>query len=271
MNKVEIGACAKLFERGGYVLDFSTADFDAFTMDSVGVALCGKYNMSKGKSLLAYLRDATIEDAKKLLSDLMLYYETGYRDFEKETNENAFESFPGQNRRSQYLKCKSILQEQSTENVNQDRVKALEDAFSSEYMTQQFQVMIKMQDENPTEAIGKAKELIESCCKTILLKKSIAINKDWTFQQLVSKTCDALNILPYNVDEKLPIAQSLKQLYGNIKGLAGPIAEIRNAFGSGHGRSADFEGLDKRHAHLLVGICITLVDFLWLTFLEEIK
>ena len=25
-----------------------------------------------------------------------------------------------------------------------------------------------MQSENPTEAIGKSKELIESCCKTIL-------------------------------------------------------------------------------------------------------
>ena len=46
MNNVEIGGFLHLFNRHGYVLDFSTSSFDAFTLDSVGVALCGKYELS---------------------------------------------------------------------------------------------------------------------------------------------------------------------------------------------------------------------------------
>ena len=32
-TKIEIGTFLRLFNRGGYVLDFSTNDFDNFTMD----------------------------------------------------------------------------------------------------------------------------------------------------------------------------------------------------------------------------------------------
>lgn len=77
----------KLFNRSGYVLDFSTADFDAFTMESVGVAICQKYGLSKGKSHIAYVKDASDEEAYKLFSNLLTYYETQYQDFESETQE----------------------------------------------------------------------------------------------------------------------------------------------------------------------------------------
>ena len=46
ISKTEIGAFLKLFNRNGYVLDFSTNDFDVFTLDSIGEALCEKYQMS---------------------------------------------------------------------------------------------------------------------------------------------------------------------------------------------------------------------------------
>ena len=44
-----------LFNRNGYVLDFSTNDFDNFTLDSIGLALCETYNLSKGKSLNKFI------------------------------------------------------------------------------------------------------------------------------------------------------------------------------------------------------------------------
>ena len=40
MTNLEKGTLVKLFNRGGYILDFTTPDFDAFTLDSVGVPLC---------------------------------------------------------------------------------------------------------------------------------------------------------------------------------------------------------------------------------------
>lgn len=41
----------RLFNRGGYVLDFSTERFDDFTQESVDIRLCEKYGSSKGRSL----------------------------------------------------------------------------------------------------------------------------------------------------------------------------------------------------------------------------
>lgn len=46
----------------------------------------------------------------------------------------------------------------------------------------------------------------------------------------------------------------------------GTFAEIRNPYGSGHGKSAAFTGLETRHAKLAVGCSITFVTFLWDTY-----
>ena len=64
-----------LYNRGGYVLDFTNNTFDVFTTVSVGEALQKKYGLSKGKSLVAYLNEASDTDRTKLLVDLFHHYE----------------------------------------------------------------------------------------------------------------------------------------------------------------------------------------------------
>ena len=39
--------------------------------------------------------------------------------------------------------------------------------------------------------------------------------------------------------------------------------ELRNKYGSGHGKSSSYKGLQERHAKLAIGASITLVNFLW--------
>lgn len=63
----------------------------------------------------------------------------------------------------------------------------LKGKFSSEYMSQQIELMVSMQSTNPTNAIGMVKELIESCCKTILEDLGIAWSKTDDVPQLTSK------------------------------------------------------------------------------------
>ena len=75
LSKIEIGAFLNFYNRNGYVLNFSTSSFDAFTMQSIGVPLCQRYQLSKGKSLMAYCDDADYDDVFKLLADLLKYYE----------------------------------------------------------------------------------------------------------------------------------------------------------------------------------------------------
>ena len=272
LSNSEKGTLIKLFNRSGYVLDFSTADFDAFTMDSVGVPLCETYKLSKGKSLIAYVKDASDEDAYKLLSDLLTYYETQYRDFESEIQETDIFGLPSSGAyRLLYQNCRGIIDKYRKPEPNAEIAKAVEESFSTEYMSQQIKLMLDNQETYPAEAIGKAKELVESCCRTILKIRRIGIDPDWKFHQLVGHVLEKLDVMPNEVDEKSPIAKSLKQIYGSLKGIVAPIAEIRNEYGTGHGRTADFEGIDSRHAKLLVGMSITLVQFLWETHEETLK
>lgn len=263
LSNQEKGTLLKLLNRSGYVLNFSTSDFDAFTMDSVGVALCDRYKLSKGKSLTAYIQEASDEDGYKLLSDLLAYYENDYPSFDVETHEKGFFDTSEGTYRSLYLKCKGIIENYNKVEPNEEIAKSVDEAFSSEYMSQQIRLMLSTQETYPAEAIGKAKELLESCCRTILKEQNIQIEEKWSFQQLVSKCLDELDVLPSKVDTSSSIAGSLKKIYGSLKGIVAPIAEIRNEFGTGHGKTADFVGIDSIHAKLLVGMSSTFVQFLW--------
>lgn len=90
----------KLFNENGFVMDFTTAKFNLFTFNSIGIRLCEKYGLSKGKSLEAFCNEAQQEDVFKLLSDLMDYY-VGYISVK-----------PREHQAVLYEKCKEILQQE---------------------------------------------------------------------------------------------------------------------------------------------------------------
>lgn len=236
-------------------------------MNSVGVALCQKYQLPKGKSLIRFSNDADDGQVLKLFSDLIFYYETSYRQYKTETHGKDFFGDEG-TYKNIYISCKNILSKYS-QNSQAIKVQAeeLKSSFSTDYMTNQINLMINSLESNPTEAIGKSKELIESCCRTILNECSADFNKSWTFQQIVNKTFEALHLLPKYIDKESPIGESFRQIYGSLKGLINPIAAIRNAYGTGHGKDIHFQALDPRHARLLVGISCTVAEFLWNTHL----
>lgn len=267
---VEKGTFLKLFNRGGYVLDFSTNDFDIFTMESVGVALCEKYQMSKGKSLTAFINSASDEDCVKLLYDLLEHYEANYEnEYKKEVDEENSWGFKRYN--SEYAKIYAKCREYMDRVTNRSTPLAatafdLQEKFSSEYLTKQIDLMLKMQIENPTDAIGKAKELIESCCKTILDELQVTWDKSWDMCKLTGETLKQLNLTPQSVPSTDPIDENIKAVLGNLRGITSKLAEIRNSYGSGHGKEATFKGLEERHAKLAVGCSITFVTFLWDTF-----
>lgn len=272
ISKKDEGAFLMLYNRGGYVLDFSTNEFDVFTTNSIGVALCATYRMSKGKSLVAYLNKASDEDRTKLLTDLFAYYEENMEyEFNKDYTDDSWWGSSGSRYNEQYAKlygkCKAIMEDlDGASAVVESTAEDLIGKFSSEYMTQQIKLMVSMQKANPTEAIGKAKELIESCCKTILDEMGIpwSINDD--VSQLSGKVLKRLDLLPDNVQSSDPGADSIKAVLGNLRAIPSKLAELRNPYGSGHGKSASYVGLEERHAKLAVGCSITFVDFVWSTY-----
>ena len=277
ITKMEEGTFLMLFNRSGYVLNFSTNDFDIFTTISIGEALCEKFGLSKGKSLTAYLNNASDENRFKLISDLFYYYK---ENMEYEYNENYEDDIYWVSSVSRYderyariyKKCKVIMDRlEGVPSVITKTADNLKNKFSSEYMSRQIELMVSMQLTNPTNAIGLSKELIESCCKTILDELNIEWGKNDDVPQLANKTLNALNLLPVNVQETDQGAEAIRAVLGNLRAITTKLAEIRNPFGSGHGKSASFQGLETRHAKLAVGSSITFVDFIWSTYENQKK
>ena len=166
-----------------------------------------------------------------------------------------------------YHKCRSYMDKAlNVATPLSSNAAALQQKFSSEYLSKQIGLMLKMQTENPTEAIGKAKELIESCCKTILDELGVEWDKNWDIGKLTGETLKLLNLTPNQIPDSDPLANEIKAVLGNLRGITSKLAEMRNAYGSGHGKSASFTGLEVRHAKLAVGCSITFATFLWDTY-----
>lgn len=270
LSKIEVSTFLSLFNRDGYVLNFTTNAFDVFTMGSVGVALCSEYNMSKGRSLATYVNEASDDDVTKLLKDLLEYYEENYEnEYKKDAEEDATFGYTKYyaNYSALYKKCRVYMDR--VLNISTplaSNAVALQEKFTSEYLSKQIELMLRMQTENPTDAIGKAKELIESCCKTILENEQIVWNKNWDMSKLTGETLKHLNLTPTAISDADPVSENIKAVLGNLRGITTKLAEIRNPYGSGHGKSASFTGLETRHAKLAVGCSITFVTFLWDTY-----
>ena len=268
ISAIEKGYFQKLFNRGGYVLDFSTNDFDTFTLQSVGVPLCATYHQSKGKSLSAFLHEANDEDAKKLLLDLLDYYEANYGEEYDASQANTVASLRHDKAmRSVYKKCREIAdRERSMLSPLAASLEYLKQEFSSEHISNQIELLMRMRTESPYDAIGKAKDLIESCCKTILERQGVAIDENWNVSQLSKTTARVMGIDGKSVDDSDPAGSTVKKILGNLSGIADGVAEFRNAYGSGHGKPASFRELPARHAKLAVGSAVTLVEYYWETY-----
>ena len=60
-----------------------------------------------------------------------------------------------------------------------------------------------------------------------------------------------------------------KRLLSNLATITNGIAELRNSYGTGHGKTASTKGLGARHSKLAVGAASTLAIFLVETHNEK--
>ena len=140
----------------------------------------------------------------------------------------------------------------------------------SDYITKQLQRINDSLDSDPSLAIGTAKELIESVSKTILDERKIEYSNKDNVSELVGSARKALNLLPDDIDESARGGKLIKGILSNLGGIAQNMAELRNLYGPGHGKSKKSRsGLSPRHARLAVGAASTLVIFLYETHLER--
>jgi hypothetical protein len=136
-------------------------------------------------------------------------------------------------------------------------------------LQRQIDRMRSAADTDPALAVGTAKELIETTCKTVLADRAIAINPEWDLPRLLKETRESLGLLPEQMPERVQGAEVIKKLLGNLGALAHSLAELRNLYGTGHGKHAGAKGLEARHARLAIGASATLATFLFETHRER--
>jgi hypothetical protein len=139
------------------------------------------------------------------------------------------------------------------------------------HISQQLTRMEGAVDTDPELAIGTAKEFAESICKTILDDRNVAHDKNDDLPALVKKTAKALKLTPDDIADTARAAATIKKMLNNLGTIVQGSAELRNAYGTGHGKSKTQarSRLKPRHARLAVGAAATLGVFLWETHEER--
>jgi hypothetical protein len=130
------------------------------------------------------------------------------------------------------------------------------------YVAQQITRMESAVGNDPGLAIGTAKELVESCCKTILTERAVKFPKNADIPELVKLTAKELDLTPADIPEQAKASDTIKRLLSNLASITQGVAELRNHYGTGHGKAAGAKGLQPRHARLAVGAASTLAVFL---------
>ncbi len=130
------------------------------------------------------------------------------------------------------------------------------------YIAQQITRMEASVLNDPALAIGTAKELVETCCKTILEARDVSFSKSADLPELIKLTTKELELTPDDIPDKAKAAETVKRLLSNLATITQGVAELRNQFGTGHGKAAGARGLSSRHARLAVGAASTLAVFL---------
>jgi len=92
-------------------------------------------------------------------------------------------------------------------------------------------------DTDPDLAIGTAKEFVESICKTILDERQEPYGRNDDLLMLVRKTTRVLQLTPDDIVSTARAAGTIKRMLMNLATLVQGSAELRNAYGTGHGRS----------------------------------
>lgn len=139
------------------------------------------------------------------------------------------------------------------------------DALSADYLAAQIDRLSEAVEQDSDLAIGQAKELVETCCKTILQANGESDYERLDLVPLVKKTMTHLQLLPEDIPETARGSKTIKAVLGNLAMIAQGMAELRNLYGTGHGKHAQHKRLPVRHARMAVGAATTLAAFLFET------
>lgn len=143
------------------------------------------------------------------------------------------------------------------------------ESLNAEWMRQEMRRAEAAIETDPSLAIGTAKELIETCCKTILTERGVEYSSKALISDLTKLLTRELSLVPEGIPDSSKGVDTIRLLMRNLPQLTQYLDELRNLYGSGHGRDGKRRGLQPRHARLAVGSAAVFVDFIVETHLAR--
>ena len=240
----------------GSVLDFSNRIFEEFVLEAVNIEIdSDKYTIngsSKAKKLRAFWNVESDYLVGRLLSALIEYVE------ETECKESRMEV-------DERDECYAIANRLLVGEPSLDDLKQTAKLSGSDHLATQIVRMEESLETDPTLAIGTAKELIETCCKTILIDRKIEFSESADIPTLTKATFKELDLVPEDAPKYPKGRDATKRLLSNLSTVAHCLAELRGLYGTGHGQHSSTIEIPVRHAKLAVGAASTLTRFLFET------
>ncbi len=136
--------------------------------------------------------------------------------------------------------------------------KILEDMHFTEYVNR----INNSIDSDPSLAIGSTKELLESVLKSILDECDFDWDRSDDLPKLLKKVQNALHLISNDTDSKSRGSQGIQEVLRGLSQIVNGIAQLRNIYGTGHGRERGFQGLAPRHARFVAHSGIAICEFL---------
>lgn len=249
------------YNEDGYILDFGNDRFNDFTENSIGERIqenlnekAGVYTYSKGKAFNYFIDHSNDNKIYKLVCDLHNYLSVLVDD------------------KDLLIKSKEIVTELEQEYTDFNLYSTSEKLkiyFDDNLISKQINLMLDEVYTSPNNAIGKAKNLVETCFKFILSEFEVEYTNSDNFMTLRKKATKALN-LDAKENATAKADKNIKKILSSFTQIISGLNELRNNFGDGHGIDDSFDILPSRYAKLAVNSAIIIVDFYLETF-EYVK
>lgn len=244
---------------GGYVLNFSDPTFEEFVFETVGIDIHDEKYTAEGTSKAKKLRTLWKLESDYTVGKLLI----ALIDYKVSLNaEQPAEA------KALADKCRRIATRLLAGGPSLDSLKEHAKVLNANHLAEQIRRMEASAETDPSLAIGTAKELIETCCKTILAERGKPVTGTPDVSTLTKETLKELELVPEGVPESARGANVIKRLLSNLGTIGNGLAELRGLYGTGHGKHGSATSLGSRHAKLAVGTAATLAVFLFETHKE---
>jgi 23S rRNA pseudoU1915 N3-methylase RlmH len=243
----------------GYVLNFSDRAFGEVVDEAVGIEIHNEKYTVSGTSKANKLRTFWKLEPDHIVGKLILAL------VEYDTTLNSSQDAESKVRAE---KCRHIAARLLAGGPSLSPLKEHAKALNANHLAEQIRRLEASIESDPSLAIGTAKELIETCCKTILAERGKSVAGTPDVPTLTKETLKALKLVPEGVPETTRGSDVIKRLLSNLGTIGNGLAELRGLYGTGHGKHGGSTGLSARHAKLAVGAASTLAVFLFETHKE---